>query len=119
MSKLTTHKLAVVLLLLVCLAFGAWWFGAWWVAPPRTAQQAVGWCVERHGRKVEFIRCPGWPRDKVVGVSPQLVDTVAEPPFGPFCPPETDDVVRSPLATGLSDLWLCLDTKPGNGNRRG
>jgi hypothetical protein len=55
----------------------------------------------------------------VVGVSPQYTDFIGEPPFGHDCPPETDDMVRSPLAAGLSDLWLCLDTKPGAGNRRG
>lgn len=108
------RKLAVVGLVLALIAVGAWR----WTAQPRTAQQAVGWCVERHGREVEFRQC-GLPyiRGRVVGVSPQLIDIMpSEPRFGPYCPPETDDVARSPLAVGLSDLWLCLDTKPGDGN---
>jgi hypothetical protein len=73
--------------------------------------------VERHGREVEFRQC-GLPyiRGRVVGVSPQLIDIMPSEPRFPYCPPETDNVARSPLATGLSDLWLCLDTKPGDGN---
>ena len=115
MSERTTRRLTVVLLL-ACLAVSAWWTGQ-----PRTSQQAVGWCVEPRGREVRFIRCAALPGfgsyGMVVGVSPQLTDILpGEPPHGPFCPPETDDAVRSPLATGLSDAWLCLDTKPGDGN---
>jgi hypothetical protein len=105
-----------VLLLLVCLAVSTWW-----TAHPRTAQQTVGSCVEQRGREVRLVRC-SWPprpgfqsRGKVVGTSPQLVDVIGgEPRFGPFCPPKTDDVVRSPFPSG--DPWLCLDTKLGNGN---
>jgi hypothetical protein len=106
------RRLAVVLLL-GCLAVGAWW-----TATPRTAQQAIGWCMHEKGAGVEFTRCgpSGRLRGKVVGVSPQLVDTVGEPRFGPFCPLETDAVVRSPLSSGHP--WLCLDTKPGAGNTR-
>jgi hypothetical protein len=111
MSRLTTYRLTVALLL-ACLAVSAWWTGQ-----PRTSQQAVGWCVEQRGREVRFIRCAALPGfgsyGKVVGVSPQMIDTM------PSCPPETDEVVRSPLAAGLSDLWLCLDMKPGAGNTRG
>jgi hypothetical protein len=111
------RKLAV-LLLLVCLAVGAWW-----TATPRTAQQAIGWCIQEKGADVEFTRClkPGSGarlRGKVVGVSPQLIDTVGEPRFGPFCPPETDEMVRSPLPPGNTP-WLCLDTQPSYSNIRG
>ena len=104
------RKLAVVLLL-ACLAVGAWW-----TATPRTAQQAVGWCVERRGQEIKVIRCPAPPREKVVGVSPQYIDFVGEPPFGHHCPPETDEMVRSPVP---GEPWLCLDNKPGDGNTRG
>jgi hypothetical protein len=108
------RRIAVVLLL-ACLAFGAWW-----TATPRTAQQAIGWCMQEKGADIQFTRCgpSGRLRGKVVGVSPQLVDTVGEPRFGPFCPPETDDMARSPLPPGNTP-WLCLDTQPGNGNVRG
>ena len=110
MRKLT------VLLLLVCLAVSAWW-----TAHPRTAQQTVGSCVEQRGREVRLVRCVGPPRPgflsrgKVVGTSPQLIDVYpGERRFGPVCPPETDDMVRSPFLSG--DPWLCLDTRPGDGN---
>lgn len=69
----------------------------------------------------EFIRCgleprPGFrSRGKIVGVTPMLIDTVGEPPFGPYCPPATDDVVRSMLPSGETTL-LCLDTVPRYGN---
>jgi hypothetical protein len=72
----------------------------------------------------EFIRCglkprPGFrSRGQVVGVTPMLVDTVGGPRFGPYCPPETDDVVRAQLPSGETTL-LCLDTKPGAGNTMG
>jgi hypothetical protein len=115
MSRLTTRRLTVVLLL-VCLAGSAWWR-----AHPRTAQQTVGSCVEQRGREVRLVWCAGPPRPgfrargKVVGTSPQLIDILpGEPRFGGFCPPETDDVVRSPFLSG--DPWLCLDTKLGDGN---
>jgi hypothetical protein len=45
------RKLAVFLLL-VCLAVGAWW-----TATPRTAQQAIEWCMQEKGADVEFTRC--------------------------------------------------------------
>ena len=114
MSKLTTRKLTVGLLL-ACLAVSAWW-----TAQPRTAQQAVGWCVEQRGQEVRFIRCVARPfrsYGKVVGVSPQPADLMGEPRFGPACPPETDDMVRWPLPSETP--LLCLDTKPGDGNTRG
>jgi hypothetical protein len=111
------RKLALVLLL-GCLAFGAWW-----TATPRTAEQTVGWCVQQRGQEFRFVRCgarlpAGFvARGEVAGVSPQLIDTVGEPPFGPFCPPETDDMVRAQLPQGRKAL-LCLDTTPGDGNVR-
>ena len=61
------RKPSVLLLpLLVCLA-GI----AWWKATPRTAQEAVGWCVEQRAQKVKFVRCiPGLrSRPMVVGTS--------------------------------------------------
>lgn len=78
----------VVLLLLVpgCLAVGAWW-----TAQPRTAEQAMGWCVEQRGQEVTFVRCAPRPLPgsssygKVVGVSPQYIDFMGEPPFGHHC----------------------------------
>jgi hypothetical protein len=112
------RKLAVLLLLLL----GCLGVGAWWTAQPRTAEQAMGWCVEQRGQEVTFVRCAPRPLPgsssygKVVGVSPQLVDLAGEPGFGPFCPPETDAMVRSPLPSGHP--WLCLDTQPGCGNMR-
>lgn len=105
------RKLAVVVLALTLLVAGAWW-----TAQPQTAQQAVGWCMERGGQKDKIVRClPRQSRDKIVGSSPQLVDLVGEPPFGPFCPPETDEWVRAPFRSG--NPWLCLDTVPADGNR--
>jgi hypothetical protein len=111
------RKLAV-LLLLVCLAVGAWW-----TATPRTAQQAIGWCMQEKGADVEFTRClnprsDARVRGKVVGVSPQYFDFMGEPPFGHHCPPQTDEMVRSPLPSGNTP-WLCLDTQPSFGNVRG
>jgi hypothetical protein len=107
------RKLAVVGLVLALLAVGAWW-----TAQPRTAQQAVGWCTGRGGDEVKFIRCLPWQSgDRVVGSSPLLVDLVGEPPFGPFCPPETDEWVRAPFRSG--NPWLCLDTVPADGNTGG
>jgi hypothetical protein len=100
------RSLAVVLLL-ACLAFGAWW-----TATPRTAQQAIGWCAEQRGQEVRLIRCGLPPHQgfrlggKVVGAHPQLIDTVGEPP-GRWCPLETDAQVRSPVPP--RNYWLCLD----------
>jgi hypothetical protein len=113
------RKLAVLLLLVLgCLAVGAWW-----TAQPRTAEQAMGWCIEQRGQEVTFVRCAPRPLPgssaygKVVGVSPQYIDFMGEPPFGRHCPPETDEMVRSPLPSGNTP-WLCLDTQPGKGNVR-
>ena len=79
------RKPAVLLPLLVCLA-GI----AWWTATPRTAQEAVGWCVEQRGQKVKLVRgIPGLrSRPMVVGTSGQLIDPpmADEPPLGPDCP---------------------------------
>jgi hypothetical protein len=68
------RKLAVLLLLVLgCLAVGAWW-----TAQPRTAEQAMGWCVEQRGQEVTFVRCAPRPLPgsssygKVVGVSPPV-----------------------------------------------
>ena len=110
------RKPTVLLLpLLVCLA-GI----AWWTATPRTAQEAVGWCVEQRAQKVKFVRCiPGLrSRPMVVGTSGQMIDFMpGDPPLGPSCPPEADYVVRSPFRSG--GTLLCLDTKPGDTNTSG
>jgi hypothetical protein len=102
------RKLAVVLLL-ACLALGAWW-----TATPRTAQRAIGWCAEQRGQEVRLIRC-GLPTHKgfrllgkVVGAHPQLIDLVGEPP-GKWCPLEADSGVRSPLPP--RNYQLCLDSQ--------
>jgi hypothetical protein len=86
------RKLAVVLLLALLAV------GAWWTAYPRTAPQAVGWCVEQRGQEVRLKDC-------------------GEPPLTRECPPETDDAVRAPLPPRRQAV-LCLDTKPGAGNTR-
>jgi hypothetical protein len=105
-GRLHVRSLAVVLLL-ACLAFGAWW-----TATPRTAQQAIGWCTEQRGQEVRLIRCGLPPHQgfrlggKVVGTHPQLIDTVGEPP-GKWCPLETDAQVRSPVPPRNDQL--CLD----------
>jgi hypothetical protein len=71
----------------------------------------------------EYLRCglaprSGYrPRGRVVGATPMLVDTVGEPKFGPFCPPETDQWVRAKAPSGESVL-LCLDSEPAYGNTR-
>jgi hypothetical protein len=55
-------------------------------------------------------------RGKVVGYTRLQMDREkGEPPFGPFCPSETDDVVRANLPQG-GEALLCLDAKPGDGN---
>jgi hypothetical protein len=54
-------------------------------------------------------------RGKVVGYTPLMMDNDGGPPFGPFCPAETDDVVRANLSRG-GEALLCLDAKPGDGN---
>ena len=106
-GRLHVRSLAVVLLL-ACLAFGAWW-----TAPPRTAQQAIGWCAEQRGQEVRLIRCGLPPHQgfrlggKVVGTAPQvLTDSVGEPP-GRWCPLETDGGVPSPVPP--RNYLLCLD----------
>jgi hypothetical protein len=108
------RKPTVLLLpLLVCLA-GI----AWWTATPRTAQEAVGWCVEQRAQKVKFVRCiPGLrSRPMVVGTSGQMIDFMpGDPPLG-SCPPKADYVVRSPFPS--AGALLCLDTKPGDTNVR-
>jgi len=122
MSERTTRRLTVVLLL-TCLAVSAWW-----TSQPRTARQAVGWCVEKRGQDVRFLRCAARPfgsYGKVVGASPVAADLMGEPPFGPACPLETDEVILAPLPPGPTTFppgptpLLCLDTKPGDGNTRG
>ena len=114
------RKLAV-LLLLVWLAVSAWEASA-----PRTAEQAIGSCVEQRGQEVRFIPCAPRPllgsviRGKVVGTSGQLIDPpfANEPPLGPDCPPAADYVVKSPFPSSR-DPWLCLDNKRGDTNTRG
>jgi hypothetical protein len=76
------RKLAVVLLLALLAV------GAWWTAYPRTAPQAVGWCVEQRGQEVRLKDCgvrpsPGFlRRGKVVGhIQHVYADLMGEPPF--------------------------------------
>lgn len=57
-------------------------------------------------------------RGKVVGYTPLQMDNEGQPPFGVYCPPETDDVVRAQLPRG-GEAFLCLDVRPGDGNVRG
>jgi hypothetical protein len=112
------RKLAFVLLLALLAV------GAWWTAYPRTAPQAVGWCVEQRGQEVRLKDCgvrpsPGFlRRGKVVGhIQHVYADLMGEPPLTRECPPETDDAVRAPLPPRRQAV-LCLDTKPGAGNTR-
>jgi hypothetical protein len=96
-----------VLVLLACLAFGAWW-----TATPRTAQQAIGWCAEQRGQEVRLIRC-GRPahkgfriRGKVFGTHPFLVDYVGEPPEKWYAPDDRRSVL-SPVPP--RNYLLCID----------
>ena len=89
------RRLAVVAVV-VCLAVGVWW-----MTTPRTARQAVGWCVQRQGREVWFVWCLPETGGKVVGSSPQLFDIMrTESRFGPYCPRKTDKLARSPFRSG-------------------
>jgi hypothetical protein len=89
------RRLAVVAVV-VCLAVGVWW-----MTTPRTARQAVGWCVQRQGREVWFVWCLPGTGGKVVGSSPQLFDIMGtESRFGPYCPRKTDKLARSPFRSG-------------------
>jgi hypothetical protein len=94
------------------------------------ARQVFGSCLaSRVGQKsiltdVEYLRCglatrSGYrSRGTVVGATPGLVDTVGEPPFGKYCPQETDEVVSAEVPSGQRVL-ICLDSKLGHGNPGG
>ena len=96
-----------VLVLLACLAFGAWW-----TAAPRTAQQAIGWCAEQRGQQVRLIRCGRSAHEgfsllgRFVGTHPRLVDYMGEPPEK-YCILTSDDVVLSPVPP--RGYLLCLN----------
>src|SRR4029450_7762565 len=107
------RRLTIAIALLACLAVGAWW-----TAKPRTAHEALGWCVQRRGQEAKFVRCiPGLrSRPMVVGYTGQPIDVMpGDWPLG-TCPSAADYVVRSAFPS--AGALMCLDTKPGDTNVR-